>query len=110
MSEILRSTPHDEVTDATAEQRKQPLAKADLHLHTNLGDGTASPERVLSEAKRRGLRVIAITDHDHMEGAKHVQELIDRGKGEGIELIWGCEVTAREGHFLGLFMKSRASS
>lgn len=80
------------------------LAKADLHMHTNLGDGTASPQRVLEIAKRRGLKVIAVTDHDHMEGAKHVQELIDR-EGSDIEMIWGCEVTTREGHFLGLFMK-----
>ncbi|MGO8946469.1 MAG: PHP domain-containing protein [Ktedonobacterales bacterium] len=80
------------------------LHKADLHLHTNLGDGTASPRRVLQEAKRRGLSVIAVTDHDHMEGAKRVQEIIDR-EGSDIEMIWGCEVTAREGHFLGLFMK-----
>ena len=80
------------------------LSKADLHLHTNLGDGTASPQRVLDIAKRRGLKVIAVTDHDHMEGAKRVQELIDR-EGLDIEMIWGCEVTAREGHFLGLFMK-----
>lgn len=82
------------------------LSKADLHLHTNLGDGTASPRRVLEVAKRRGLKVIAITDHDHFEGAKHVQELIDR-EGSDIEMIWGCEVTAREGHFLGLFMNQR---
>ncbi len=81
------------------------LSKADLHLHTNLGDGTASPKRVISEAKRRGLKVIAVTDHDQMEGVKRVQELVDRGEAEGIEVIWGCEVTAREGHFLGLFMK-----
>jgi predicted metal-dependent phosphoesterase TrpH len=82
----------------------RPLSRADLHLHTNLGDGTASPARVLSEAQRRGLKVIAITDHDHMEGAKRVQELIDR-EGSDIEMIWGCEVTTRQGHFLGLFMK-----
>lgn len=82
----------------------RPLSRADLHLHTNLGDGTASPARVLSEAKRRGLKVIAITDHDHMEGAKRVQELIDREESD-IEMIWGCEVTTRQGHFLGLFMK-----
>jgi predicted metal-dependent phosphoesterase TrpH len=81
------------------------LSKADLHMHTNLGDGLASPQKVLEMAKQRGLKVIAITDHDHMEGCKHVQELIDRGEGQGIEMIWGCEVTTREGHFLGLFMK-----
>ncbi len=80
------------------------LSRADLHLHTNLGDGTASPRRVLEEAKRRGLKVIAVTDHDHMEGAKRVQEIIDR-EGSEIEMIWGCEVTSRQGHFLGLFMK-----
>src|SRR5215813_197560 len=83
----------------------EPLSRADLHLHTNLGDGLASPQKVLEMAKLRGLKVIAVTDHDHMEGCKHVQELIDRGEGQGIEMIWGSEVTTREGHFLGLFMK-----
>jgi predicted metal-dependent phosphoesterase TrpH len=87
--------------DATSSTK---LHKADLHLHTNLGDGTASPARLLQEARRRDLRVIAVTDHDHMEGAKRVQELIDR-TGSDIQMIWGCEVTSRQGHFLGLFMK-----
>jgi predicted metal-dependent phosphoesterase TrpH len=84
------------------------LSRADLHLHTNLGDGTASPERVLAEARRRGLRIIAVTDHDHLEGAKRVQELLDRegaDEARDIELIWGSEVTTRQGHFLGLFLK-----
>ena len=90
-----------EAHDTTA---RDGFSRADLHMHTNLGDGTASPRRVLEIAKQRGLKVIAITDHDHMEGAKHVQELIDRD-GSDIEMIWGCEVTTREGHFIGLFMK-----
>ncbi len=85
------------------------LSRADVHLHTNLGDGTASPERVIAEARRRGLRVIAVTDHDHFEGAKRVQELLDRESerqgARDIELVWGCEVTTRHGHFLGLFMR-----
>jgi predicted metal-dependent phosphoesterase TrpH len=80
------------------------LAKADVHIHTNLGDGTASPQRVIAEAKRRGFRVIAVTDHDHMEGAKRVFDLI-QSEGHDLEMIWGCEVTARDGHFLGLFMQ-----
>lgn len=80
------------------------LSRADLHMHTNLGDGTASPHRLLEVAKRRGLKVIAVTDHDHMEGCKRVQELIDQSESD-VEMIWGCEVTTRQGHFLGLFMK-----
>ena len=81
------------------------LARADLHLHTNLGDGTASPARVLAEARRRGLKVIAVTDHDHMEGAKRLQDLMDREGVTDIELIWGVEATTRDGHFIGLFIK-----
>jgi predicted metal-dependent phosphoesterase TrpH len=81
------------------------LARADLHLHTNLGDGTASPRRVLDEARRRGLKVIAVTDHDHMEGAKRLQDLMDREGVTDIQLIWGVETTTRDGHFLGLFIK-----
>ncbi|HEX9038800.1 MAG TPA: PHP domain-containing protein [Ktedonobacterales bacterium] len=81
------------------------MARADLHMHTNLGDGTASPQRVLSEARRRGLKVIAITDHDHMEGAKRLQDLMDRQQVTDIQLIWGVEATTRDGHFLGLFIK-----
>jgi predicted metal-dependent phosphoesterase TrpH len=90
--------------EATA-PRQVPFARADLHMHTNLGDGTASPQRALVEARRRGLRVIAVTDHDHLEGAKRVQEILDRTGAGDVELIWGCEVTTREGHFIGLFMK-----
>ncbi|MGH2504173.1 MAG: PHP domain-containing protein [Ktedonobacterales bacterium] len=88
-----------------ADAPRPRLAKADLHLHTNLGDGTASPQRVLSEARRRGLKVIAITDHDHMEGAKRTQELLDREGATDIQLIWGVETTTRDGHFLGLFIQ-----
>ncbi|HEX6820391.1 MAG TPA: CehA/McbA family metallohydrolase [Ktedonobacterales bacterium] len=85
------------------------FSRADVHMHTNLGDGTASPERVIAEARRKGLRVIAVTDHDHFEGAKRVQELLDREREQtgraDLELVWGCEVTTRQGHFLGLFMR-----
>ena len=90
----------NERADVAAQQ-----ARADLHLHTNLGDGTASPARVLSEARRRGLKVIAVTDHDHMEGAKRLQDLMDREGVTDIQLIWGVETTTRDGHFLGLFIK-----
>lgn len=84
---------------------RAPLSRADLHLHTNLGDGTASPQRVLDIARQRGLKVIAITDHDHLEGAKRVQEIMDRDNVRDVQMIWGAEVTTREGHFLALFIR-----
>lgn len=102
----MTSTPFYGPEDTTRTPRTSGplLTKADLHLHTNLGDGTASPRRVLEEAARHGLKVIAVTDHDHMEGAKRIYDLLQQ-EDWGIEMIWGCEVTARDGHFLGLFMK-----
>lgn len=78
-------------------------SRADTHMHTNLGDGTASPARVIEEATRKGLQVIAITDHDHVEGAKRVTELVARQQRR-LQVITGVEVSTRQGHLLGLFV------
>jgi predicted metal-dependent phosphoesterase TrpH len=79
-------------------------SRADIHMHTNLGDGWASPARVIEEATRKGLGLIAITDHDHLEGAKRVEELLAR-QNNALQLITGVEVSTRQGHLLGLFVK-----
>lgn len=76
---------------------------ADIHMHTNLGDGWASPARVIEEATRRGLRLIAITDHDHVEGARRVEELLAQ-QNSPLQMITGVEVSTRHGHLLGLFV------
>jgi len=73
-------------------------------MHTNLGDGWISPARVVQTAALRGLAVIAVTDHDHVEGAKRVEELL-AAEDCPIQLITGVEVSTRHGHLLGLFVK-----
>src|SRR5947207_1831127 len=78
-------------------------SRADIHMHTNLGDGWATPARVVEEATRRGLPLIAITDHDHIEGAKRVQDIIYQ-QNNSLQLITGVEVSTRQGHLLGLFV------
>ena len=40
--------------------------RADLHCHTWYSDGELSPRAAAEEAKRIGLRALAITDHDTM--------------------------------------------
>ncbi len=92
------------------QEEKKPLdasvgySRADIHMHTNLGDGWASPARVIEVATRKGLPLIAITDHDHLEGAKRVEDLLAK-QNSPLQMITGVEVSTRQGHLLGLFVK-----
>lgn len=71
---------------------------ADLHMHTIYSyDGTASVSAVLKQAKQIGLDVIAITDHDEIQGSLKALELAPK---YGIEVIPGVEVTTAEGDLL----------
>lgn len=38
--------------------------KGDFHMHTNSSDGKYTPEELLKKAKKNGIDIIAITDHD----------------------------------------------
>ena len=80
------------------------IARADLHMHTNLGDGWISPARLIEAARARGLTLIAVTDHDHVEGARRVEDLLHR-QGGPLQMITGVEVSTRHGHLIGLFVK-----
>jgi predicted metal-dependent phosphoesterase TrpH len=73
-------------------------------MHTNLGDGWISPARLVETATRRQLTVIAVTDHDHIEGARRVEELLAQ-RDSAVQMITGVEVSTRHGHLLGLFVK-----
>jgi len=44
------------------------VSQVDLHIHSSASDGRLSPEEVVQESARRGLRVIALTDHDTVAG------------------------------------------
>lgn len=77
-------------------------SKADLHIHSNHSDGTGSIPQIMEYvATRTDLSVIAITDHNTIEGALFAKELEDL---YGIEVVVGEEVSSREGHVLGLFL------
>ncbi len=78
------------------------LSAADLHIHTTASDGTATPEAVLSHvASATDLRVIAITDHDTLDGALAARQLAPQ---YGIDVIVGCEISTSAGHLLALFI------
>lgn len=77
-------------------------SRADLHIHSNHSDGVAKiPEILEHVAKNTDLKVIAITDHNTMEGALFAKELEDI---YGVEVIVGEEVASTEGHIIGLWL------
>ncbi|MBP3894958.1 MAG: PHP domain-containing protein [Mogibacterium sp.] len=43
--------------------------KRDLHMHTNFSDGTQSPEKLLKLRMEQGYEMLAITDHDGIDGS-----------------------------------------
>ena len=73
---------------------------ADLHVHTIYSyDGTASVAAVLTQARKTGLNVIAITDHDEIAGSLKALSLAPR---YGVDVIPGIEITTSEGDLLAL--------
>lgn len=75
--------------------------RADLQLHSDLGDGLASPAQILDTAERVRLDVIALTDHDDIRGAFVLRDLAAQ-RGSPVEVVTGIEVTTRSGHLLAL--------
>ena len=78
--------------------------KADLHIHTVLspcGDLEMSPGNIITTARKRGLSIIGITDHNSTRQASVIQ---DCGKKAGIIVLAGVEVnTQEEVHCLAFF-------
>ena len=79
--------------------------RADLHTHTTASDGWPSPHQLVDKARLVGLDVIAVTDHDTIEGALRACDLASR-KGK-LEVVVGEEVSSRDGHIVGLFLEKR---
>jgi len=80
------------------------VGRADLQLHSDLGDGLASPGEILLSAEAAGLDLIALTDHDDIRGSFILRDLAAK-RGSRIEVVPGIEVTTRSGHLLALFVE-----
>jgi predicted metal-dependent phosphoesterase TrpH len=78
------------------------MGRADLHIHTTWGDGTATVRQIMDRVAEGGLDVIAITDHDDLRAAWEAQELAG---AYNFEVIPGIEVTTLQGHMLALFLE-----
>jgi hypothetical protein len=56
------------IADENAASSRTSAALADLHLHSHFSDGTWSPTALVEHAVSKGMRYIALSDHDTVEG------------------------------------------
>jgi len=81
--------------------------RADMHLHTLYSDGTMEVQALLDHVERRtDLDLIAVTDHERIDGALRAQDLHAAGDYH-FGLVIGEEITTRRGHLLALFLTDR---
>lgn len=66
---------------------------ADLHTHSDCSDGHLSPSALVERAATCGLDVLALTDHDTVQG---LAEAADAASAHGIQLIPGVELSLTE--------------
>ncbi|MDR2602371.1 MAG: PHP domain-containing protein [Spirochaetaceae bacterium] len=66
-----------------------PFTFIDLHTHSTASDGKLSPQNLIREAAGKGISVLALTDHDVIDG---VPEASFEAKKQGIAFIPGVEL------------------
>ena len=70
------------------------MIRADMHIHTYYSDGGQSPADVVAAARRMGVGLISVTDHDNMCGSREVRELALKA---GVAALDGEEISAYDG-------------
>lgn len=77
----------------------------DMHTHTSYSDGELSPQELISLAISKNIGVLAITDHDTIEGVKSIDRTANYIADSGIRIINGIELSAKTNkgtmHILG---------
>jgi len=64
----------------------------DLHTHSNISDGTLSPQQLVEAAADKLIHTLALTDHDTMDGLMLAEEA---AKNHEIKIISGVEISSQ---------------
>ncbi|MBT9312071.1 PHP domain-containing protein [Leptothoe kymatousa] len=76
----------------------------ELHCHTTFSDGTLTPQQLVERAVAKGVKALAITDHDTIFGW---QEARTAAQPHGLEIVPGIELSTtyndRSMHILGFY-------
>jgi predicted metal-dependent phosphoesterase TrpH len=80
-----------------------PILNADLHCHSNVSDGTLTPEAVAARASANGVELWALTDHDEISGQARAAAA---AKTHGMRYLTGTELSVtfidKTVHIVGL--------
>lgn len=75
----------------------------DLHLHTNVSDGSDTAQELLDKIKNARIHTFSVTDHDMMDGTLQMEQLIKPDDHlnfiRGIE--FSCTTSVKKCHILG---------
>jgi predicted metal-dependent phosphoesterase TrpH len=71
----------------------------DLHVHTSTSDGEFTSAEIVRLAAEAGIKTIAITDHDNIDG---IGEGLEAGKELGVQVIPGVELSCQYKDFNGI--------
>ncbi|MBM3350905.1 MAG: PHP domain-containing protein [Betaproteobacteria bacterium] len=75
----------------------------DLHSHSTISDGLLTPAALVGYAAKQGVRVLALTDHDDIDGLGEARQA---AQTHGVHLINGVEISVtwrkRTIHIVGL--------
>jgi len=78
---------------------------ADLHVHTFFSDSTFSADDVVKLSQIVRLKIVAITDHDTVEG---IEPALEAARETAVQVIPGMELSSEfegdEVHIIGLFV------
>ncbi len=91
--------------DSCNSDKDRKSVTVDLHTHSTASDGSLNPSDLLKFAKLKGLKAIALTDHDTIAG---IEEAIKVSREVTIEFIPGVEISAQWDlgtmHILGFYI------
>lgn len=78
----------------------------DLHIHSSYSDGIHKPGKLVAMAAEKGLKAIALADHDAVSG---IDEALEAGERLGVEVIPAVELSVefrkyQDVHLLGYYI------
>ncbi len=78
------------------------MSSIDLHIHSVYSEGALSCRQIVERAKQHDISVIALTDHNVLDGN---QEMMDEGERAGLTILSGVEIysefESKQLHLLG---------